>query len=88
MISNSLQERFNSSSLVRRINTKPSIMVSCGQMFDYSAVSYNFTVALSLLPNTCPNKTIVSSYSISIEEDSTAGRDMPLQSALVEPIIS
>ena len=85
VISNSFQDGFTSSSMVHRMNTKPYIEDSCSGIFDYSMATYNYTVMWSLLPNDCPNRFIVPSYSVTFEHARGFG-ELDLQSTLVSLI--
>ena len=83
MISNSLQEGFTSPSLVHNMNTKPYIEDSCSGVFDFSNATYNYTFTWSLLPNDCPDRPIVTSYSVSFQTAQEFG-ERTLQTTLVE----
>ena len=85
VISNSLQDGFTSSSMVHRMNTIPYISDSCSGIFDYSTATYNYTVTWSLLPNDCPNRFIVPSYSVTLQH-ADGFRELNLQATLVSLI--
>ena len=86
VISNSLQDGFTSSSIVHRMNTRPYFEDSCSGIFDYSTATYNYTVMWSLLPNDCPNRFIVPSYSVTLQHATGFG-ELDLQSTLVSSML-
>ena len=85
VISNSLQDGFTSSSIVHRMNTIPYINDSCSGIFDYSMATYNYTVTWSLLPNDCPNRFIVPSYSVALQHADKFG-ELTINTSLVSLI--